>query len=328
MSRHSRRLTEEAARWFTRMHGAEPDHPDTGRFESWLMSDPAHMAEYAAISSVWDDFDSTRKLESLAGALEQKKNDARRATKRMTNQIMGLVVVLASGVLGLLAWQDWTSSPVYQLAGRTGVGEIAYQTLDDGSKLVLNASTQVDVAYYRDRRTVTVRQGEVIFEVTRDASRPFVVDSGHAKVTVLGTRFAVNHLGALVRVSVDHGRVRVESQPAADAASEFAPLILQDGEVAEVAAGLAPQRMQRSAQDAFMFVKGTIVFSEAGLEEIAHTLSRHRKTPVVALPSGARQPKVTALVQSGDVEKFLTVLPKIAPVSVRQQAGTTQLSVR
>lgn len=327
MSRSSRRLTEEAARWFTRMRGVEPDHPETGRFEAWLMSDPANMAEYEAIATVWDDFDSASKLESLANALEQKQHDASRATRRMANHIMGAVVLLATSALGFLAWQDWAYSPVFQLASKTGVGEIGYQTLDDGSKLVLNASTQVEVAYYRDRRTVTIRQGEVIFDVTRDASRPFVVDSGLAKVTVLGTRFAVNHLGSLVRVSVDHGRVRVESQDA-DAGSELPALLLQDGEVGEVTIGLAPQRMQRSAQDAFMFMKGTIVFTEAGLDEIAHTLSRHRKTPVVALPSGSRQPRVTALVQSGDVEKFLTVLPKIAPVAVRQQAGVTQLSVR
>lgn len=42
------RVHEEAARWFARMHNAEADDPERGRFEAWLASNPEHAREYAA----------------------------------------------------------------------------------------------------------------------------------------------------------------------------------------------------------------------------------------------------------------------------------------
>src|SRR5690606_25450933 len=106
--------------------------------------------------------------------------------------------------------------------------------------------------YYRDKRVAVLNKGEVIFDVAHDPERPFIVDSGHAQITVLGTYFAVNRLNQLVRISVDHGRVSVEAHHP-DGNLRFEPLILSDGEVAEVEAGNRPVKVNRNAQDAFGF---------------------------------------------------------------------------
>ncbi len=321
------RLREDAARWFMRMRHAEPDHPERSKFEAWLMRDPAHATEYSTIASLWDDFDSPAKLQSLASAMEHKKHEARDKLKRVAQGALGMLVAATAGLLGFNAWQDWIAQPTYQVASATEVGQIKYQTLDDGTKLVLNANTRLEAVYYRDRRTVRIDQGEVIFDVTKDPSRPFVVDSGHARVTVLGTRFAVNRLSELVRVSVDHGRVKVEAQDSTGK-TVFTPILLQDGEVAEVGVGEMPKRIQRDAADAFTFKSGTLMFQRATLGEVAETLSRYRKPKIVteiASPSSAR---ITAVVQVLDIESFLLALPKIAPVRVREVEDGTRIERR
>lgn len=331
MANHSQRLRREAARWFMRMRDAEPDHPERGRFEAWLMADPAHAGEYSAFSATWEDFDSTVKLKSLAQAMERKKAELAgqraRLGKAVARSLLGVMLVVSSGLLGHKMWREWEAQPLMQMASNTGIGEIGRQTLEDGTALVLNADTSINITYYRDKRTVTLKRGEVIFDVARDPERPFIVESGHARVTVLGTRFAVNRLTDLVRVSVDHGRVRVEAQD--DSGSpRFEPIILNDGEVAEVNYGEKPQRIQRNAHDAFAFHGGTLVFDKAALGEIAETLSRYRKLPVRAQASPASSAQITAVVQVRDIEKFLKVLPHIAPVSVHETASETQLAGR
>jgi transmembrane sensor len=327
-AKHAQRLREEAARWFVRMRDSEPDHPDRGRFEAWLMGNPAHAREYSAIASVWTDLDSTRQLQSLAQAMEHRQTEAitvkTQLRKRIGQNLLTILVVFMSSLVGLQVWKDWASQPIYQASSSTGIGQIGRQTLVDGTKLVLNANTQVKIAYYRDRRTVDINQGEVIFDVTKDPSRPFIVDSGHARVTVLGTRFAVNRLSDLVRVSVDHGRVRVEAQDQQKHVRE-PHVVLHDGEVAEINEGGVPYLVQRNAQESFTFQQGVLTFRQARLSEIAETLSRYRALPVTASNLHQSSMQVTAVVQVADMENFIKALPRIAPVSLQQLDGQTKL---
>lgn len=324
------RLRQEAARWFMRMQHAAPDHPERGRFEAWLMAHPAHAREYAAIAETWEDFDSTSRLNALARALERKRAELRgkraRLGKAVSRGVLGVLLVVSSGLLGHSMWREWQAQPVFELARSTGIGEVGQQGLEDGTLLTLNAGTSVDVVYYRDKRMVHLRRGEAVFHVAKDVARPFIVESGHARVTVLGTRFAVNRLDGMVRVSVDHGRVRVE---ATDASGKVrtAPLVLNDGQVAEVNAGELPRHSRRSASNAFAFQGGSVVFEEASLHEVAETLSRYRKKSVKATAE-QEGPRITAVVQTRDIDRFLKLLSRIAPVSVLDTPGETRLVPR
>ncbi|MDP2247886.1 MAG: FecR domain-containing protein, partial [Nitrosomonadales bacterium] len=198
MATTSNRLREEAARWFARMQNTAPDHPDRGRFEAWLMADPAHASEYSAFAETWEDFDSTSRLKSLAQALERKKAELKaQSTKAVTRGILGLLLVVGCGLFGQKMWRDWMDQPVFTQASTTGIGQISKQKLADGTQLILNADTSIELVYYRNKRMAILKRGEAIFDVAKDPERPFIVDSGYARVTVLGTNFAVNRLSQL-----------------------------------------------------------------------------------------------------------------------------------
>ena len=184
--KHIKSLRDTAARWFFRIRNTAPDHPDRGQFEAWLMANPVHAQEYLAISSVWEDFDSTAKIQSLANIMERKTNELRdersKKLKQLANRAVHFMVVLGVSLFGYHFWQDWAARPVFQVANITPVGQMQEQELADGSKLIINANTNIEVTYYRDRRTAKISQGEVIFDVAKDPSRPFVIDSGHARI--------------------------------------------------------------------------------------------------------------------------------------------------
>ncbi len=309
-------VQEEAARWFARLRDAGPEHPDRGRFEAWLASSPAHAAEYAAIADVWDDFESSARLESLAGAVERKQQERRKLLKRGA---LGVFFLASAGAATWQAWQFWQDIPVAHVSVRTGIGEVGRKELPDGSQATLGAVSEIDVTYYRNRRAVSLLRGDAIFDVARE-TRPFVVEAGLARATVLGTRFAVNRAPARVRVSVESGRVRV------DDILSGVPVELEAGQVAEVEQGGTVQRSTAAAADGFAWQRGTLVFDNASLQEIAAGLSRYRRIPVRA-PMESPQ-RLTAVIQSADIEAFLQSLPTVAAVAVEPHARETLLLPR
>lgn len=302
---------EQAARWFTRLLDVPDDHPDRARFDIWLRADAQHRIEYQAFCELWGDFTSTRKTQALAQSMETRSS--RRTFMR--NSLLGLGGLLVGG----LAWRYWGRIGVYEQQFYTRWGEQQKQRLPDGSELVLGANTRVQVRYEGLQRQVFVMQGEVIFDVVHAADRPFVVDAGLARVTVLGTRFVVNRLDDRLRVSVERGKVQVDS----DASS----LQLIQDQVAEIRRDQPLQRLTIPAANAFAFEHGRLIFTQADLAEIADSLSRHREQPVRSI-AGKRSPLITAVVQLSDIDSFLSALPKIAAVEVEQSKGITQLRAR
>ena len=83
-------------------------------------------------------------------------------------------------------------------------------TLPDGSKAYLNRNARL--TYNKDfgqsSRNVSLK-GEAFFDITRDASKPFIIDAGKASVKVLGTSFSVStdNPGNAVEVFVKTGTV-------------------------------------------------------------------------------------------------------------------------
>jgi transmembrane sensor len=85
--------------------------------------------------------------------------------------------------------------------------------LPDGSRVSARSSDASVQPIEVTERAVTLKldSGAAKFSVTPNASRPFRVLARNVTVTVLGTMFDVAFEGTGVRVSVEQGRVRVDS---------------------------------------------------------------------------------------------------------------------
>jgi transmembrane sensor len=315
----SSKLSKTAAKWFLRMQETTADSTERSQFEAWLMQSPQHQQEYATISDAWHGIDSLDELAKLAEAKQSNHQMTQQKRSKTIKNIMGAMsacfIVGFVGLVGHQQYQLWQASPTLQLASQSKIAQIVTQTLDDGSQITLNASSQIQVTYYRNQRHIDLIKGEAIFNVEKDPNRPFIVETNTAKITVLGTRFAVNKLSNIVRVSVDHGRVQVESK------GKQSKLIIQNGQVAEIPNGQAVQPIDAQAADYFKFTTGTVVFNQAPMAEIAEVLSRYRQKNVIT--QGHSPDKISAVFNVKDTETFINTLPKIANVSLANTAQNT-----
>ena len=87
-----------------------------------------------------------------------------------------------------------STDPIERHAVQTPKGKTYRVILPDGSKVTLNALTKLEypTAFTKDKRNITLSEGEAYFEIVNDNNKPFQVDVAGMNITVIGTQFNVN----------------------------------------------------------------------------------------------------------------------------------------
>lgn len=103
------------------------------------------------------------------------------------------------------------SSAVSPKSYRTCRGQQRTISLDDGSEVWLDWSTELIVSMTASERQITLLRGKALFSVASDPDRPFSVASESAVTTALGTEFVVHRLDdQVIEVAVLEGSVGVQ----------------------------------------------------------------------------------------------------------------------
>lgn len=202
-------------------------------------------------------------------------------------------------------------------------GQLLEQRLPDGSRLHLDADSELQWRWHKGLRQARLLRGAAFFAVQPDAERPFVVQAGACSVRVLGTAFAVDYDGRRVSVAVEHGRVRVS-----DAQGRRRELVGGQRLRWDAESGLAGAELEAVAHDAVApWRSGWLVFDAAPLAEVLPQLARYLSRPLVWTPAAGRQ-RVSARVHLAHVQEWLRLLPTSHELVLQQQAAAWRLSMR
>jgi transmembrane sensor len=193
----------------------------------------------------------------------------------------------------------------------TALGERRHVVLPDGSLMDMNSRSRIQVRFDKDRRGIELTEGEAMFSVEHDTSRPFVVEAGNGQVTVTGTRFDVRRDPLQTRVAVEQGTVKVQGQ-GADVISLTAGLGTQIDAQGVVAAAYAVNPAELTA-----WRSGKLVFNNASLSEVAAEVSRYREKPLTVDNDTVGNLRLTSVFNSDNTDALLKALPSILPVAVR-----------
>jgi transmembrane sensor len=240
-SKLNTQICEEACEWFVECRAGDMDNAARAAFDRWLRKSPEHQRAYLEISAIWNEgavlncsnrWDiNTLIAEASADpaniiVLERTRSDsaAQASSPAVTRRVPAgrrLLTAAASILLtlGALATYILTSSGVYA----TVLGEQRSFSLSDGSTLQLNSLSKVRIRYSAHERSVELLQGEALFHVAKDATRPFNVRSGQTAVRAVGTQFDVYRKGNGTTVTVVEGRVAILRMPAKQEAETNSP---------------------------------------------------------------------------------------------------------
>ncbi|MEM7098368.1 MAG: FecR domain-containing protein [Pseudomonadota bacterium] len=278
----------------------DPEISDT------LLEEASKLVEAAARSPASDDIDAlaqwrqqSQEHEDAARAAERFHQNVSKLNhvELSSTQRMGLKVQLLSDRLGVQGVATaatavlllgigfyLTSSPQPQAPERVAVATapepVPVQTLntgyrqqqdfvlDDGSKLWLDWSTEVQVQMTDTQRKLTLISGRIAIAAQSDPARPLIVLSGTAQTRVTGTEFLVSYQDNLTEVSVIEGSVEV-------AGVDRTPVSLEAAQVVSVSNGSVGPVIIRNIGELGTWRDGMLVFRDRPLLEALDTLSTY-----------------------------------------------------
>jgi transmembrane sensor len=261
-----------------------------------------------------------------------------------TARIVTFVLVAVASVVFYLA--DLSPSDYV-----SGVGERRVIHLDDGSTVTMNTRSRMRVWLTLRGRDIELLDGEALFAVAHDASRPFRVHVGHTVVEAVGTEFSVYRGEHGTKVSVVEGRVKIFAyrspaplilNPNAVAwtdvgASDFdrpAPPIpvaaREEAQVSSGSAGSAEFDVERKAvtpaelEHHLAWINGQLVFENATLAETIEEFNRYNRRKLEISDPTLGQIRLGGAFSSTNVDEFIVELNelfKIRAVPVDSNSG-------
>lgn len=204
MHEQSKRIGEQAAAYFATRQFESAAH--RREREAWLAADERHRLAYDEFQRLWDHADGLRDDADLKAIAAEERAAARRTRRSRWIVLTAAATLFLASSGAMLLW--FKSASVTQRYA-TAIGERRTETLADGTRVVLNTDTVLETRFTRRHRDVALEKGEAQFDVSHDASRPFVVNAGVGTVTALGTRFQVRRDATDAVVTLLIGSVEV-----------------------------------------------------------------------------------------------------------------------
>lgn len=270
------RVMVEAERWFARMLASNCTAAERAACQRWQAASPVNANAYAQVERISQRATAFRFQPQYRAAAREIRERAARAGRRRSTLRWGLSLgAAASAVLALgLGWRVWDPAQPEQRYATT-LGERRTQTLDDGSRVLLDTDSTVAVRYSRKHRDVVLERGRAEFSVAPAPQRPFVVHAGSGAVRAVGTRFQVRRHADSVLVSLLEGVVTVTATPAA---GEQRNTTLAAGEQLNFDTGQLWAKGNVDLEAAQGWPQGELVFRERPLPELVEEMNRY--TPV------------------------------------------------
>lgn len=327
---------EQAAEWCWRIADRALTEHEQAQFDAWIRADPRHQQVFDDMVAVWKGTDTIAEMPGFlslrAKALTTMENARDRDESSSYGRSFGhgrwfRALAAAAALILMVCGSFWffaSGTDVYE----TGVGERRIVRLEDGSRISLDASSRVIVAYSEDRRALTLERGRAKFDVAKEPLRPFSVTAGNQAVVATGTAFSVELLRGQMRVLLYEGQVAVVAQPAAgrtavartvksdERAAAPEPLMPGQELISSLSSGavrIVPAKMDRSLS----WEDGRLDFVDEPLARAVERINRYTDTPIVIGDAAAGRLLVNGVFDAGDTQSFVRGMTALFPLAAK-----------
>lgn len=301
------KLREEASRWVTLLHSGTATPAQRQAFARWLAESESHRRIYREMETFWQDLGAWRQDFEPQLAAAQRYFVRAQRRRRLLRPGLALAASVLLLVIASPLWRLWLDNGVY----RTAKGEQAHVELSDGTVIDLNTDSEVEVAYRRSGRRVTLARGEAFFTVVHDPEHPFQVEAADGVIRDIGTRFNVYREDDRVTVTVLEGEVGIGNAHA-PATQILRPgmqsAYRQDGFIG------SPRLVETGTATAWR--EGRLVFRSRPLDEVLMQLSRYHTVDLTLDDVSLKSLKVSGSFPTADLDLALNTIAAGLPVRV------------
>ena len=317
-------IDTDAALWAARLEGGTLDAADGNALDAWLAASPAHRAALSLYCQFSADLEVQRPALVAAGRVALPAPAPRHSwsLKLITSSAFAAVAAIALAVV--------LTRPAAPEAHATAVAQRQTITLADGTRIELNARTQLTVALGSAERRVRLASGEAFFQVAKDASRPFHVETPAGTVRVTGTAFNVlAESASALDVTVLEGSVAVS--PAASTGSRSTPFALTASDHLSLRPGsgvIVNKLSAATLANTLAWRQGAVIFDDVPLAAALARFAHYHNRQITASPDVADL-RISARFELDDLDGFFASLAELKNVrAVRDASGAYVVSLR
>lgn len=290
----------EAAGWYATLESEFAQDEDRHNFKLWLGQSALHQQAWQKVEAIQG------KLNVIPARIAEPVLQQCDQSRRAFIQKLAMLALLSPAIwlaYQTRPWHRWTADY------RAGVGQQKAFTLPDGSELLLNTDTAVNLHFDQQRRVLQLVRGEVLISTTKNTAelRPFLVTTSQGTVEALGTRFMMQELPEATRVSVLEDKVRIQPGRAPELKR-----VLQAGEQVDFNAHRI-QATQTLATGADAWQHGSLVVVDRPLQDVLTELSRYRHGFIVC-DERIKQLKISGAFPVNNIDQSLEALTASFPV--------------
>lgn len=300
---HQYKALAEASQWHVELTG-ESTSQKTQAWQNWLSTQPENQWAWQQLEKL------QQQLKQLPGELAfnslKPDTDAQPANARrnLLKSIAGI------GVISSSSWLAWQYSPArLKLADHhTITGEIREVQLSDGSIVMLNSASAINVDFSPVERRINLQQGEIMISTSPNHDiRPFVVQTQQGLLKPLGTRFSVQQQKERTILSVFEHQVKVslpdKQQTTCTAGNQ---LIFTQTTFAS---------LEPLVEGADGWVQQKLIINDMPLDKFLDQLARYRPGVMRAEPELSKF-HISGTFDLTDTDQALLAVSRLFPVSI------------
>ncbi len=276
-------------------------------FAAWIAQSVENRVAFLRFSATW------RRADRLAALNADTAPAAGAAVSSFRQRpILAWAAAAALAFVAVFIAADryfWAPGPeVFE----TAIGGHETVPLADGSRIELNTDTRLTAKIGSDRRAVALEKGEAYFDIARDETRPFIVEAGNKRITVLGTKFTVrrhNKSGGdgEVEVIVTEGRVRIDDIAVR---AHRPPTYADKGTLVLARAGdtLVAEKTEEELSAELGWRQGLLIFDQMDLANVVDEFNRYNRVKLVVADPQAASIRIGGSFKAENVDAFARLL--------------------
>lgn len=297
-----RALLEEAADLLMRLQSEEHPQAAEQAIAQWRQRSDRHEYAWQCAERVIHSF---RQVPREIGRTTLSRLP--QSERRRLLQMLGIAAVV--GPFGLALWreQPWAE---WSADLQTATGEQRTYTLADGTRLVLNTASAVNVSFDGVQRHLHLLRGEIMVTTGDDSlRRPFRVSSADGDIRPVGTRYAVSQEHGGTHVAVFEGAVEITTRNGQRQRLEAGKQLRFSVSSLE-----APRSIEANTG---LWERGMLLALDMRLADWVVEVSRYRRGILRCSPAVAEL-RVSGSFPLTDTEAALDMLTRTRPVAVRR----------
>lgn len=294
-------IIAEAADWLVKIQDQPLTTSEQSQLEQWCAQSADHQRAWQAAQQLNQSFDQVPEKLGLS-VLSRKQ-----AQRRNLIKAISALLVIPTG-----SWLVHQHSPISSWTAdyQTATGELREVMLADGSMLILNTRSAMNVLFDETKRVIELLEGEIQITTANDVlGRPFLVKTEHGQIHALGTVFTVRLSSKYSQVAVQQDAVEIHT-----AATDKVQRITAGQQSQFSKTEIEPVTVSTSAT-ATAWTQKQLLVDNQPLGEVISELSRYRRGWLRCDPAVAEL-RISGVFQLSDTDIALNNIAHSFPVSV------------